>query len=35
MKTVPGRQMAMERLPYVEDFLHRFEEENAEHPEKT
>jgi len=29
MKTNPGRKMAMERLPYVEDFLQRFEEENA------
>jgi uncharacterized protein len=34
MKTVPGRKMVMERLPYVEDFLHRFEAENEEHPEK-
>jgi len=29
MKTVPGRKMAMERLPYVEDFLHRFEQEEC------
>jgi len=29
MKTDPGRKMAMERLPYGEDFLHRFEAENA------
>ena len=28
MKTDPGREMAMERLPYIEDFLHRFREEN-------
>jgi uncharacterized protein len=33
MKTDHGRKMAMERLPYVEDFLHRFEEENAAVPE--
>jgi uncharacterized protein len=29
MKTDPGREMAMERLPFVEDFLQRFEAENA------
>jgi len=29
MKTDPGRKMMMERLPYVEDFLGRFEAENA------
>ncbi|GAB6284593.1 MAG: HD domain-containing protein [Methanoregula sp.] len=29
MKTDPGRMIAMERLPCVEDFLHRFEAENA------
>ena len=28
MKTDPGREMAQERLPYLEDFLHRFEAEN-------
>lgn len=29
MKTDPGREMARERLPFVEDFLQRFEAENA------
>lgn len=29
MKTNAGREMAMERLPFVEDFLQRFEAENA------
>jgi uncharacterized protein len=29
MQTDPGRKIAMERLPYVEDFLQRFEAENT------
>jgi len=29
MKTDPGRKMIVDRLPYVEDFLGRFEAENA------
>ncbi len=29
MKTGLGRMMAMERLPYGEDFLQRFEVENS------
>jgi hypothetical protein len=29
MKTGLGRMMAMERLPYGEDFLQRFEAENS------
>jgi hypothetical protein len=29
MKTDLGRMMAMERLPYGEDFLQRFEAENS------
>jgi len=32
MKTDPGRKIAMERLPYVEEFLQRFEAENARLP---
>ena len=33
MKTDPGRQMVAERLPYVEEFLQGFEEENSMVPE--
>jgi uncharacterized protein len=33
MKTDPGRKMTMARLPYVEDFLIRFAEENARSPQ--
>ena len=33
IKTDPGRKMMMERLPYAEDFLQRFEAENAALPE--
>ena len=32
MKTDPGRAMAEERLPYLRDFLHRFDEENDPEP---